>query len=167
MSAKIKVPPVEDLKGLTPVQIAFKFKVSYSTAQGWLTFYGIYQKGMGIKRSPKSKPIPPKEKLENKSLSQIMAENKIGPFTAHKWLAFYNLETDHNFLLQKKNMEQSRMIERYRKIGFYGPAFLVLTDAQLARAFHLSRERIRQIRNKMGWPCYNKFSLETLDGIEN
>ena len=64
-----------------------------------------------------------------------------------------------------RDYELTKTINFLKRFIPYVPAFLVMNDSQLARAFNLSRERISQIREKLELPVSINYQAQVKERV--
>lgn len=144
------------LQSLKYDEAASFFGVSIATINVW-------RRRLGISRVNKARRIPvpdslSKEAAESRPISDTALEYGVSVSTARRWMNELGCKT-RNYV-RAETCKRRRESERNcsERWSFYAPAFVVMTDAEVARALRVSRERIRQVREKYGWPCARKFS---------
>ena len=106
--------------------------------------------------------VPEKEDLEGMSNDEIVLEYNVCRATATKWQKKRGLLFTSKWRpIQDENISLRHAVRGLKRWSTYSPAFVVMTDSQLGRAFKLSAQRIGVIRKKFGWPAaMNKFTQE-------
>jgi len=147
---------IKDLKRLNTVQMSDKYDLSSSNINNLRAKYNIKDYPRMRK---KKENIPSVDKLENKTLQEVMKEYGVCRSTASRWFR----ERGIPWRLSEKNKYLKYEILKLKKqnrLLRIAAVFPFMTNAQIARAYGYSRERIRQFRNELGIPYV---SLKDID----
>ena len=116
----------------------------------------IYRVSLKIKDYPKARikgiPSPHRQELEGLTVAEIMKRFDVVRGTATKWLRNYQITPAKDQRIEglKDTIEGLELKLRNMRMLYAMP---FLRDVEIARAFNISRERVRQIRNKHNIPC--------------
>lgn len=139
MTYQREIPSKEEIEGLSNSDIMIKYNVSKQTAQSWRRRYGF-----SLKRRD-ALPVPPKEELEKLRLSEAAVKYQVSIGTIQNWRRVLGIK-GKKWIAKYKIAEQCQAEDRNERMR---AVFPYLTDVQISRAFKISRERVRQIRNEM------------------
>lgn len=109
--------------------------------------------------------MPDRKELVGLTRPEICKKFNVCKNTVDTWLAKTGITAQNLTKLKSERNQLKRKLEALNRWAYFAPAFVVLTDAQLARAFNLTRERVRQIRIGCGWECVNKKEKIDIDKI--
>lgn len=155
MQIKEKIS-IDQIRGKTVNQVAQEFNIRYYRARYIFQALGV------IPVSEKIFRIPSFEELKNLNRYDIVQKYGVCTNTADKWLAYRGIKTENISEIKRNNIILQKKLKAITRWSQYAPAFVVLNDVQLAKAFDCSKERVRQIRQHYGWPCLNKYSQKNI-----
>ena len=139
---------IQDLSKLDTYQLKDKYGWSSSKVGNYRTRY--YVKDYPHVRRPK-KVIPPRNEISQMTLEEVMDKYNVCLDTAKNWFSQRKIpykyrRYDFKDIIKNKDKEIKDLKHYIRNMRMvYSMPFM--RDAELARAFNLSRERVRQIRN--------------------
>ena len=103
--------------------------------------------------------IPYASVLKKMSTEEIMVEYDVCSATAKMWLKKRGISFANSWdPIRQENMKLKWMIKGLKKWVTYAPAFMVLTDAQVQKAFGINRFAVDAIRKKFGWVNINRMT---------
>jgi len=144
MPKKIPIPTGEELAGLNRREIAGLYGVSEATASIW-----VAMRGLPVVRAPRrdALAVPSFEELDGLSIRETQVKFGVSSLTARKWRELRGI--------QRKQRTQRVRTPQTPMQGLTEEARMIvcmpfLRDAQLARAFFVSREWVGQLREKIG-----------------
>lgn len=135
----------KDLKNMTSEELEKKY--------GWIPSQVCQlRRRFGVKSFPRLRkekiPMPLPSELEGKTLRQVQEKYNISRGTAIQWFGSRGVRPD------KPSYDSYRdIIKSYKKLIKHlrmAMIFPYMTNAEIGRAFEMSRERVRQIRNGLG-----------------
>lgn len=134
----------EDLKNMDSTQLEEKY--------GWIpSKVSRLRRDLGIKGYPlvrKEKiPVPKADELEGKTLREVQEEFDVCRKTAIQWFSTRSVSYTRKDEKYNKEIARLKKIIKMLRLAFIFP---YLRDAEIARAFKMSREGVRQIRKKLG-----------------
>jgi len=136
-------PSPEDVQTMSERELVEKYGCAFSTASRWRTKAGATKTRYII-------PIPPREDIENLTVTEAAKKYGVSEVTAHRWLRYYGITCWSRRDTLKRLKSKIAALETLNSDMRIVAAMPFLTDAELGRAFNMTREAMRQKRNKFG-----------------
>lgn len=152
MTNKKAVPPKNELEALTVAEAMVRYGVSMTTVYRWMRSYGMVERQ---EYRPPLPETPPREELAGLTLAEISQRWGVSTVTAQKWRSELGMsssakrESGLDKLKEELRMTKENAEKTERNLRM-AAAMPFLSNTELAKAFGVSAERVRQIRERIG-----------------